>query len=269
MFRVPIFGNGSNNTLLFDNNADFAFHVMAGDGHDYVRGGDLADLLEGGAGNDTMRGADGHDTLRGEAGDDRLDGGAGHDLLVGGDGRDNLHGGAAHDLLQGGRGNDYLYGFLGNDTLAGGDGHDTLRGEWGVDHLSGGAGNDWLLGGDAQDVLTGGSGADTFAFWNESDSTRIARDIIRDFEQGPDRIDLAGIDARDAGGGFNDRDDAFTFRGTAPFTGTAGELRYDILVIGGGEAVTMVRGDTDGDRVSDFELRLDGAYLLNASDFVL
>jgi serralysin len=269
MFRIIVSGNGSDNTLLFDNNATFAFHVMAREGDDYVRGGDLADVVEGGAGADSIRGAAGDDTLHGDAGNDRLDGGAGRDWLYGGTGHDNLNGGEGNDVLNGGAGHDYMNGFLGNDTLSGGDGADSLRGDDGVDQLSGGSGNDWLLGGAGQDVLVGGSGADTFEFWHESHSPHLRRDTIRDFEQGLDRIDLESIDAHDTDRGFNERDDAFTFLGTAPFTGTAGELRHDLLVIGGGEAVTMLRADTDGDRVADFELRLDGAYVLVATDFVL
>lgn len=269
MVRIPIFGNDAVNYLHFVGNADFAFHIMAGGGNDDVRAGELDDLIEGGSGDDAMRGGGGHDILRGGTGDDDLFGEAGRDQLHGGDGDDYLNGGAENDMLDGGAGRDILVGQDGNDALMGGDGRDQLRGDQGNDYLSGGAGADWINGGAGQDVLTGGSGADTFVFWRESESPQQARDTILDFDQGIDRIDVSGIDARDRGGGFSDFDDAFVFLRDRQFTGTAGELRYDIFVVGGGESVTILRADTNGDRTSDFELRIEGAFLLTGSDFVL
>ncbi|BDG70132.1 calcium-binding protein [Roseomonas fluvialis] len=269
MFRIPIFGNDAANSLSFGSNADFAFHVMAGGGNDYVRGGDLDDLLEGGSGDDDLRGGGGHDILRGGTGDDDLLGGEGNDVLHGGDGRDMLAGDGGNDALHGGSGNDDLRSSEGNDALFGDAGNDWLRGEADHDQLWGGSGADTLIGGAGQDTLTGGSGADSFTFWRETDSQMQARDVIRDFEQGIDRIDLSLIDARDSGGGFSDFDDAFTFRGDRQFTGTAGELRYDIYVVGGGESVTILRADTNGDRTADLEVRIEGAFLLNVADFVL
>jgi Ca2+-binding RTX toxin-like protein len=255
--------------MSFRDNADFAFHIMSGGGDDQLRGGALSDLIDAGTGDDTARGGAGNDILRGGAGDDDLHGEDGNDWLQGGDGNDFLMGDAGNDGLEGGRGSDVLRGGDGNDGLRGGEGNDWLRGEAGADHLSGDAGDDWLLGAEGRDTLAGGSGADTFAFWDEGDSSPIARDIIRDFEQGRDRIDLSGIDARDTGGGWGDWDDAFTFLGEGRFSGAGAELRYDIFVIGGGEAVTILRADTNGDRVSDFELQIDGAFHLAPADFVL
>ena len=57
---------------------------------------------------------------------------------------------------------------------------------------------------------------------------------------------------------------AFSFIGTAAYTGVAGQLRF--LSDG---VVTVIGGDVDGDGVSDFNIRLTGAISLVAGDFVL
>jgi Ca2+-binding RTX toxin-like protein len=269
MVRIPIFGGFGNDLLSFRDNEDFAFHIMSGGGDDELTAGARDDLVEAGSGDDMVRGGAGRDTLRGEDGDDNLYGEEGNDLLQGGDGNDVLLGGLGHDTLQGGRGRDVLNGGGDDDVVSGGEGHDHLRGEDGRDRLSGGTGNDTLIGGAGQDTLSGGTGADVFEFWRETDSSPIARDVILDFQQGLDILDLSSIDARDTGGGFSDRDDAFTFLGEGRFSGAGAELRYDIFVIGGGQSVTILRADTNGDRVSDFELRLEGAFHLTPADFVL
>jgi restriction endonuclease Mrr len=54
------------------------------------------------------------------------------------------------------------------------------------------------------------------------------------------------------------------FIGTAAFSKTAGELRYQ--EIGGN---TYVSGDTNGDGLADFLIRLAGSHALTSSDFVL
>ena len=74
-------------------------------------------------------------------------------------------------------------------------GNDDLDGEAGDDRLFGGVGRDTLDGGRGNDVLTGGTGIDIFEFERGD-----GRDIITDFQNGEDRIDiddatLATIDA--------------------------------------------------------------------------
>lgn len=69
-----------------------------------------------------------------------------------------------------------MAGGTGNDELDGGSGNDLLKGEAGNDTLEGGLGNDTLI---------GGSGADIFEFERGD-----GRDIISDFQNGTDRIDL-------------------------------------------------------------------------------
>lgn len=65
-----------------------ASRIFAGASDDYVRGGDLAELINGGADNDTLSGQGGNDSLFGESGNDVLIGGRGNDLLNGGGGID-------------------------------------------------------------------------------------------------------------------------------------------------------------------------------------
>ncbi len=203
--------------------------------------------------------------LHGGSTDDRLTGGDGDDQLYGKAGKDVLRGGKGNDLLDGGDDRDQLYGGSGNDTIKGGAGTDVLRGEGGNDTLDGGSGADTLIGGSGRDLMTGGSGADSFVFTSLSDSVAgTARDVILDFEQGLDIIDLSAIDAITGGA-----DDAFTWIGDGAFSGsgrsgTAGELRF----VQNGVS-TIILADVDGDRVTDFSIKLMGDYALGASDFVL
>lgn len=76
-----------------------------------------------------------------------------------------------------------------------------------------------------------------------------------------DRINLQQIDANAVGGAAND---AFSFIGAGAFTCVAGQLR---AVVVGNE--TRVSGDTNGDGVADFLIRIDGVQNLTAGDFVL
>ena len=150
------------------------------------------------------------------------------------------------------------------DTIKGGDGNDAILGEGGNDALNGGAGNDTLRGGAGADKIIGGDGGDTFVFKAVSESTLNAsrRDTISDFSayEG-DVIDLAGIDAHASARG----NQAFDFIGTSDFSGTAGELRYELR--NGTDA--LVQGDVDGDGTADFGLLLKDVTYLYSSYFHL
>jgi Ca2+-binding RTX toxin-like protein len=183
-------------------------------------------------------------SVTGNAGDNRLSGLGGQDGLVGNAGDDTLLGGA------------------GNDTLTGGDGDDVLRGGVGSDTLNGGDGDDSLLGGAGKDVMTGAAGEDAFVFVAPGDTaaTRAVADIITDFAQGTDIIDLSRIDARSA----TAANEAFAFIGAGAFTNVAGQVH---AVQAGGN--TFVEYDRNGDGVADGVIRLNGLFTLTLGDFAL
>jgi len=86
-------------------------------------------------------------------------------------------------------------------------------------------------------------------------------DRIHDFSQAEgDQLDFSNVDANTLTGG----DQAFSFIGNAAFGHHAGELRYYQQ-----SGVTYVAGDTNGDGVADFTVRIDALHTLQASDFIL
>jgi Ca2+-binding RTX toxin-like protein len=153
----------------------------------------------------------------------------------------------------GGAGNDHIYGSKAANTLLGLDGIDTLVGLGGNDSLSGGDGADLLLGGGGKDTLRGGdvTGADgdldlfTFSALSDSTVAKAGRDLISDFEDGVDKINLIPIDAVSGPG-----NDAFSFIGTnVAFTGNAGDLRVMQNASG-----AVIQGDVNGDGKADFAI---------------
>lgn len=263
-------GGAGNDRMIIDNAGDVA---NGGDGIDtvdisvggltYAIAGDIEIVRNVSSGDLTLTLNGLHNSFAGSL--------TGADTVFAGDGQDTLYGRGGNDQLNGEGGNDYLFGGDGADTLAGGDGVDLLNGGTENDNLAGGAGNDEIYGEAGDDVLFGSSGADLlhggagadlfyYAALTDSGTTRATSDFIRDFNQAQgDRIDLSAIDAM-AGG----TDEAFSFIGTAAFTGVAGQLRAELIA---GE--TVVSGDINGDGVADFMIRIDGGYTLTAADFVL
>ena len=236
--------------------------ITGSDGDDQFNGFAGRDILTGNGGNDALAGGDGDDILDGGWGLDRLFGAQGDDVVEGGSGHDYLDGGDHNDDLRGGAQGDVLFGRDGDDFLRGGKGQDKLFGNYGDDIITGDGGDDAIYGGPGRDRLFGNEGADTFVF-TEGDFAGLLpsdADIIADFTPSEgDRIDLSSIDAIDG-----NADDAFSFIGTDPFDGSAGQLRYSHI-----GSLTMVEGDTNGDGVADFAIRLNGTIPLTLTDFVL
>lgn len=262
-------------------------------------GNDLGNVLTGNEGSNRLYGMAGDDRLLGGLGNDRLDGGAGIDRLYGGfgddryivsdatdyayenvaAGTDRVYASISHTLranveylfLTGtgaidAMGNDLANLIVGNDAangLFGRDGNDKLFGRAGDDLLDGGTGNDWLEGGSGSDRTTGGGGADSFVFRAGDFGSAVpsGADQILDFSQSDGdriRLDLVDADVLTAG------DQAFTFVGTAAFSNVAGELRYEQ-----DGTNTYLSGDTDGDGVADFTIRLDGLHAVGSNDLIL
>ena len=126
-----------------------------------------------------------------------------------------------------------------------------------------------MIGGLGKDAMTGGTGADDFDFNSVAEIGRGAtRDVIRDFVHLIDDIDLATIDANGVAAG----NAAFKFLALkgAAFTGVAGQLRWfqdnrpGVL-----NDKTIIEGDINGNRVTDFQIQLTGLKALTAADLVL
>jgi Ca2+-binding RTX toxin-like protein len=258
------------------------------DGQDILRGGAGDDTIDGGVGIDALYGDPGRDTLIGDSGDDTLNGGAGIDRMIGGVGNDTYTVDSYGDktIENEGEGTDrvfastnyklganvekltiqgsadlWAYGNGLDNTLIGNTGANKLYGLAGNDTLSGGAGADWLEGGAGQDGLSGGADNDSFVFRDGDFAglTTSTCDEIKDFTSG-DKIRLNFVDANTLLGG----DQAFSFIGTGAFSNTAGQLRYEQI-----SGNTYVEGDTNGDGIADFMIKLDGLHTLVGGDFGL
>ena len=181
-----------------------------------LTGNELANTIFGDSGVDTLNGGGGNDTLDGKAGADTMDGGAGNDTYY----VDNAGDVVARELPA--QGTDTVYASV-NYTLGAGEEIEFLRANAGATGLTltgnelannifGNSGADILQGGLGADTLTGKAGADIFDFNSISESgvTAATRDVITDFVEGTDKIDLSGIDA-DTGTANNQ---AFSFIGS-------------------------------------------------------
>jgi Ca2+-binding RTX toxin-like protein len=232
-----------------------------------LTGNEIAQRLIGNAGNNILDGRGGADAMFGGAGNDLyfVDGGDVVTEFANG-GIDEVRtalkayslSAQVENLIGTSDGGQRLTGNAGDNLIAGGAGDDRLEG---------GGGNDRLIGGRGRDEFIGGSGADTFVFTQYTDSRHAIRsdgfkilpDLITDFASGEDRIDLSGIDAIEG----TAAKDAFTFIGTAAFSGHAGELRCEVTA---GRA--LILADTDGNGVADFMLSTN-APVLAPGDFIL
>jgi serralysin len=245
--------------------------------------------LEGSAFNDILTGDVQSNYLVGMNGDDWLVGGEGNDWLGGGAGNDILFGGAGDDIISGSAGNDTVSYFfaptgvtvtLTTNTQQNTGGHgidriyfmeglfgstfaDDLEGSLGANAIAGFGGNDTITGLAGKDTLTGGAGADTFDFdaTSHSGDSAVTADIINDFVQALDLIDLSGIDAKPGTAG----DDAFIFRGTSGFNGI-GRVRYEQNAA---EDYTLVLINTEQGGGAEMAIRLKGLLTLEETDFLL
>lgn len=206
--------------------------IRGGTEADVLNGGDDNDLLNGEAGNDRLIGGLGDDKLYGGSGDDQLYGSSGNDYMRGNSGADTYYGGIGNDVYvlddtgdriveYGGQGNDTVYVGSQNNVyvlanhvevlrtfgtadfnltanrssnlVVSGSGNDYLNGAAGKDRLYGGAGNDTLVGGDHIDRLYGGAGSDLFVLSPKNDNGASSMDIIMDFENYSDQMDVGDL----------------------------------------------------------------------------
>lgn len=252
---------------------------------DTLTGTALADTLLGLGGNDILKSLAGNDVLNGGLGIDTMYGGLGNDtyfvdqvgekvIELAGQGIDTVKASITYtltanveNLLQTGKAAINGTGNTLANTLTGNAGNNTLSGLAGNDVINGGAGNDTIIGGAGMDAMTGGLGSDRFVFatGDFSSKTSTNADHIVDFTAG-DHVDLSAIDALVSASGYGaSGDQPFHFIGTNGFHNhTGAELRY---AVSGGN--TYIYGNTNGDTVADFCIKLDGVHTISAADFVL
>lgn len=176
-------------------------------------------------------------------------------VMNGRGGDDRLSGGNRSDLLLGGAGNDSLFGRGGSDVLYGDSGADTLDGGEGNDALFGGADADTLVGGLGRDLMLGGSGPDIFDFnaIGESGNSIATADVIVDFVEGVDKIDLRDV----AGVNF--------YAGPELNTGVGPHSVF--WSQSGGN--TIIEVNATFDTMADMRIVLTGLHTLTFADFLL
>lgn len=208
------------------------------------------------------------------------------DTMIGTSADDRMDGTTDADLIRGAGGNDVIYGD-GYAPGIPGNGQGPAQYIGGADTIRGGDGDDWLSGGHGADRLVGGNGADVFAFgthipFNTNAATPDifaldtgvgdgARDVIRDFTQGEDVIDLSLL--LNLAYRFLDVDESYEFIGEAAFTGERAQVRY---VVEGDRTIIQLDGTAylsgsvvDVDGVADGEIELVGQHAMQITDFVL
>jgi hypothetical protein len=120
-----------------------------------------------------------------------------------------------------------------------------------------------FVGGAGGQIMVGGAGANIFKYLAISDSpANGAVDVVMNFDPDKDVIDLSAIDANLSVAGVQ----SFTFIGTAPFSGSGGQVRYQLDPTNN---QTLVEADLAGDSAPDLEIRLSGLVNLSAADFAL
>ncbi len=227
-------------------------------------------------------GAPGDNLIFAGPGDDSVSAGFGSDTVFGEAGDDTIFGYGAAGVSP--SGNAGIIAADGPDLLFGGPGRDLLRGGGGGDLLDGGSGEDTLIGGTGVDTLIGGVGRDAFVFGRGlepgassfSPDTGVGpgnRDLVLDFHEGRDRIDLAGYLNIFPG---TDGQPPPVFLGTDPFVASfALQVRYEVE-----DGRTVVQfsaplGAPDpgtpptGPEAPTGEIELIGEHYLRADDFIL
>lgn len=177
---INFVSSGSQSTTLF---IDHGFQGTAG-----------SDVIVDSSGDTIANTGKGADLLLLGQGLHFVDTGAGNDVVVSGNendvfklgsGDDWLWANGGDDNVRAGSGNDTVLGLDGADKIKGGKGDDDLQGGSGADTVNGGQDNDRIEGGADNDKLTGGTGEDVFVYGGGT-----GRDVIRDFEDGLDRIEI-------------------------------------------------------------------------------
>ena len=137
---------------------------------------------------------------------------------------------------------------------------DAIRGTAGNDTLIGTAAPDLFLIGRGQDSITGGTGTDVFRFLPTALGATNQVTILDFNRAANERLDLSNIDAI-AGTLAND---AFTFIGSAPFSGTPGELRWQDQ-----GTTRLIQANTNTNPAADLTILVTAPGPIDATWFVL
>jgi serralysin len=168
------------------------------------------------------------------------------------------------------------------ENAVGGGGDDKILGNTVINTLSGGLGNDRLTGGDGVDRLIGGDGADVFVgeinqSLTASKQGLMSIETILDFGNGDDLIDLSGLDANtgvmgdqnftwDARGSGNKAGQVY-FKTFGNVNAAENSLGIDLDDTGTqGGPVTILFGNTDGDKSAEFAIVLFDVKGIDPSD---
>jgi Ca2+-binding RTX toxin-like protein len=259
-FAEVLRDNSGTDTIVFGGGNDvFIAYGGEGDGKNGLLGNPAPDSVDGGTGIDTYDGSavsdvggirvnldivDNEGILKGsarDASDIYIDMLKGFENVTGSSFLDVIYGSSVANVISGGGGTDYLYGLAGNDIL------------------EGGADGDRLAGGLGADILRGGAGADTFYYMNLKDSglTKATRDVIEDYNEADDFLDLSLLDA-DTRSVTNDSFDTIITTGGFVL-GDAQSLRIYQTATG-----WMIEGEVTGDAKADFSIAVnDLDYSIN------
>ncbi len=229
---------------------------------------------------------DGSHTAQGTAADDIVVGSGHGDVLAGGGGYNVLFGSAGDTAAFAGSVDNYKLSLSAWDHVvvsgADRDGTDTLVGVASANFdgqtyalHAGTSGDDILIAGTGPELMVGGAGHDVFVFNHTIMAVHRANvlDMVADFSQGMDRIDLHWInfDPFLAGG------DAFIWDGSdADNSGHGhghghGHVGYHVEQVDTDGWRTVIDGQANGDgnSGSDFHIMLRGHVELKQADFIL
>ena len=155
-------------------------------------------------------------------------------------------------------------GVKGGFTIAVGVVVENATGSRGADTLIGNDSDNVLTGNAGKDRMTGGLGADTFVFNSLRDTSAYLSlaDIILDFTEGVDRIDVSLLDTNVRLAGVQAL--LFDFIDVNLFS-AAGQIRslYDAL-----RDMTVLSLNTDTDQAAEAVIALSGVHDLTDSDFI-
>jgi hypothetical protein len=108
-----------------------------------------------------------------------------------------------------------------------------------------------------------GQGANILTFLAVSDSTASAHEYVSNFDPAKDVIDLSRMDADITKAGLRH----FTFIGTAPFSGSGAQVRYQLDPAANRTYVEADLAGDSGNATPDFEVVLSGLAPLTSANF--